>query len=141
MGSVFYGSSFSRAIKLLTNTGPGIASCSELRKPAFWKIMVVGFWVSACLCYHGGDPVRLCLCAVEPTDYNTTDTIVDDSNSRIEFERSYQCDSSQTVKFNNTLDIYPILYVSQLQVQAFHFSNQTKFDNGKSNCLTWSCMR
>lgn len=80
----------------------------------------------------------LWLCGAEPFDFNTTDRLDDDSNSRLEFERSYKCKASQSLNFDKAKDIHPIVYVSQLHVQAFHFKNQTGFDNGKSNCSNFT---
>lgn len=54
-------------------------------------------------------------------------------NAEIEFTRSYKCNSDQTLYFNESQNIIPHVYISELQVQAFQFkdSKTGDFDNGK----------
>ena len=63
-----------------------------------------------------------------------------DSNAQIEFERSYKCVADQMLNFTakEDIDIHPYVYVSQLQAQAFRFSNSSKYDDGKL-CLALLC--
>ncbi len=68
-------------------------------------------------------------------NYSTTDKLFDNSNSNIEFTRSYKCNSTTTLEFNSTdTPIKAELVISEFQVQAFQFRNTTsgEFDNGRS---------
>lgn len=53
----------------------------------------------------------------------------------IEFDRSYFCNSSQVLNFTKANSVNPFVYVSNLQAQAFNFTNPINgtFDNGKSH--------
>lgn len=81
-------------------------------------------------------------------EFKTSDVLRGESNSRIEFKRSYQCNANQVVNFTTAHKINPFWYVSQLRVQAFHFSNSSKYDNGKQlfilpciiECVLWICL-
>ena len=60
-------------------------------------------------------------------------SLFDDSIDHVEFERSYKCNSSETIMFNNTMTdgTNVTLHVSEMQVQVFQFKNTTgEFGNG-----------
>ena len=70
--------------------------------------------------------------------FNSTDSVVDDNNKDIEYQRSYKCDDHQMLSFNEYGNksyyfIRPTLEVSNFEVQAFDFKEDGKFANGMIN--------
>lgn len=65
--------------------------------------------------------------------FATGDQLHDIANTKIEYTRSYKCNSDQTLYFDKTRSIAPIVHINKLRVQAFRFENKTSgaFDDGK----------
>lgn len=58
-------------------------------------------------------------------EFNTTDRLSGNSNSKIGYGSSYSCASNQTLTYNENALIWPNVTISQLQAQAFSFQNST----------------
>lgn len=121
-----------RVTVLVTSTGLGTTWHSYWRTPHIWMVTMAMSRVCdrSCPVFTDG---ACHLFLIVPAQFDTSDKLFTETNSRVEFERSYTCVSSQLVNFNTIDGIYPHWNVSQLHVQAFHFRNSTsgKFDNGK----------
>lgn len=70
---------------------------------------------------------------VSVVSFNGTNDLLTNPNNQIEYSRSYICNSDTQLDFEGVDKIYPVVAISNLQVQAFQFNNNTSgaFDNGE----------
>lgn len=70
---------------------------------------------------------------VSVVHFNGTNDLLTDPNNQIEYSRSYICNSDTQLDFGSVDKIYPVVTISDLQVQAFQFHDNTSgaFDNGE----------
>ena len=80
-------------------------------------------------------PLDVTLAGTNGTVY--TNKLIDNTNSEVEYERSYLCSSSRVLDFKNINDIAMnvSLKITDLRIQAFDFkepnSNKSAFGNRK----------